>query len=188
MNSHLHWFVTRLMETQTYQIFPTPKSKFGLNLCIRMLWANKLNNDPRGWTYGAAAAAVTNSVNWWQDCVFNIWPFSVMKICPNAYKLYQIELKNCKRFLNIGQSGGISPNLVTLVTNSTMQITQSFVLPIYQHSTKATSWNNARHCRTMLLISQRANRTVKHFSPYLFVTKRSRPLKENYSRKPLIIS
>ena len=27
------------------------------------------------------------------DCAFNIWPFSAMKICPKAYKLYQRELK-----------------------------------------------------------------------------------------------
>ena len=26
------------------------------------------------------------------DCVFNIWPFSTMKICPKAYKMYQSEL------------------------------------------------------------------------------------------------
>ena len=59
------------------------------------------------------------------DCVFNIWPFSTIKICPKAYKLYQNELKTfpktkqtlkyCQTFLKIGQGGGILPNLVILV-------------------------------------------------------------------------
>ena len=58
----------------------------------------------------------------WPDCVFNIWPFTAMKICPKANKLYQSELKilpkakhNLNKFLNIRQSSGISPNLITLV-------------------------------------------------------------------------
>ena len=69
---------------------------------------------------------VTCSVTRRLECIFNIWPFSTMKICPKAYKLSQKELKTlskpnkpeifCQRVLNIGQSGRISPNLVTLVT------------------------------------------------------------------------
>ena len=35
----------------------------------------------------------TGSVTEWPDYGFNIWPFSAMKICPKAYKLYQSELK-----------------------------------------------------------------------------------------------
>ena len=54
------------------------------------------------------------------DFVLNIWPFTAMKLFPKAYKLCQTELKlcpnphttyiYCQRFLNIGQSGEISPN------------------------------------------------------------------------------
>ena len=36
---------------------------------------------------------VPTSVTRWQDCVFNIWPFTAMNICPKAYKLCQSELK-----------------------------------------------------------------------------------------------
>ena len=35
----------------------------------------------------------TTSVTRRPDCVFNIWPFSAMKICPKAYKLHQSELE-----------------------------------------------------------------------------------------------
>ena len=45
-----------------------------------------------------------NSVTRRPDCVFNIWPFSAMKICPKAYKLYQSELKTLpktKKTLNM---------------------------------------------------------------------------------------
>ena len=58
------------------------------------------------------------------DCVFNIWPFPVMKICQKHTYCPKVSWKRCpkpknlkfvwQRFLNIGQCGGISPNLVTL--------------------------------------------------------------------------
>ena len=51
-----------------------------------------------------------------------------MKIFPNAYILYQSGLKTLPKtkstlnilpkIFNIGQSGGISPNMVTLVVNN----------------------------------------------------------------------
>ena len=44
---------------------------------------------------------IENSVTRRADCFFNIWPFTMMKFCPKAYKI-----------------GEILPNLVTLIENS----------------------------------------------------------------------
>ena len=40
-----------------------------------------------------AATCVGISVTRWPDYVFNIWPFTAMKISPKSYKLCQSELK-----------------------------------------------------------------------------------------------
>ena len=38
-------------------------------------------------------SAAISSVTRWPNCVFNIWPFSLLKMCPIAYKLDQSKLK-----------------------------------------------------------------------------------------------
>ena len=58
--------------------------------------------------------------------MLGFWPFTAMKICPMAYKIYPNRLKilpntkwtlsKCPKNLTVCQSGEISPNLVTLVT------------------------------------------------------------------------
>ena len=80
---------------------------------------------------------MTSSVTTWPYCVFNIWPFASMKICPKAS--------------NFCQSVGISPNLVTLMTR---QPWRSWILCI-QFSPRAAFvvfWACQFSCFTQLYI------------------------------------
>ena len=40
----------------------------------------------------------TLSVTRWVDCLFNIWPFATMNICPRADNISHSRLKNCQKF------------------------------------------------------------------------------------------
>ena len=68
---------------------------------------------------------LNTSVTWWLDYLFNIWPFTTMRMCPKYLKFTKVCTKLCQiqnePFQN-GQScsttclsGEISPNLITLL-------------------------------------------------------------------------
>ena len=65
---------------------------------------------------------LNTSVTWWLDYLFNIWPFTTMRMCPKYIKIYQSMWKiiqnehfqNGRSCLNSWLSGEILPNLVTL--------------------------------------------------------------------------
>ena len=67
---------------------------------------------------------LNTSVTWWLDYLFNIWPFTTMRMCPKYIKITKVcskvwhiqkePFQNGQSCLASCLSGEISPNLVTL--------------------------------------------------------------------------
>ena len=107
-------------------------------------------------TYNRALLCSSNSVTRWPDCVFNIWPFPTLKFAQKHTKSANASKKlclkpikptiYCQRFLHICQSGGISPNLVTLSSKWISRF-----------------WTNKRSCNWILL------KAIVQIKKFLFI-------------------